>query len=71
LAYHADAIWFCRLTTSLMQHGRNNGKKLLAVRICHVCLGCSKTYAAPNLSAQCCSCMISNGAAGANSQARI
>ena len=24
-----------RLTTSLMQHGRNNGKKMLAVWFCH------------------------------------
>ena len=28
--------WLCRLTCSLMQHGRNNGKKLLAVSHTHL-----------------------------------
>ena len=29
--WFSQIAWSCRLTTSLMQHGRNNGKKLLAV----------------------------------------
>ena len=29
----AEAVGCCRVTDSLMQHGRNNGKKMMAVRI--------------------------------------
>ena len=29
----AETVGCCRVTDSLMQHGRNNGKKMMAVRI--------------------------------------
>ena len=38
VAESSAILCLCRLTTSLMQHGRNNGKKLLAVCIrAHPC----------------------------------